>query len=130
MSLKSLLPGLGACFLLLAACAQNDVAEYSAPEKGDPEYYKGKNTRADELYVNGDSEPGGRDFRNVYIAPANLSKLQIIQPEGATPGQVYAAKFIDFVASEEGQGIIRRYGVDLYGEPMYNDAVYAKQYDH
>lgn len=54
----------------------------------------------------------------------------LCQPEGATPGQTYASKFIDFVASEEGQGIIRGYGVDLYGEPMYNDAVYAKQYDH
>ena len=54
----------------------------------------------------------------------------LCQPEGATPAQSYAAKFIDFLASERGQKIIRTYGVDLYGEAMYNDAVYAKKYDH
>jgi tungstate transport system substrate-binding protein len=51
-------------------------------------------------------------------------------PDGETDGQQYASKFIDFVSSEEGQKIIREYGKDLYGEPMYNDANYAKQYDH
>lgn len=51
-------------------------------------------------------------------------------PEGTTDGQPYASKFIDFVASEQGQKIIRGYGKDLYGESMYNDAEYAKQYDH
>jgi tungstate transport system substrate-binding protein len=54
----------------------------------------------------------------------------LCQPEGATPAQEYASKFIDFVASEEGQTVIRNYGVDLYGEAMYSDAAYAKQYDH
>ncbi len=51
------------------------------------------------------------------------------QPEGATPGAAWAIKFIDFVASDEGQQIIRDYGKDRYGEGLYNDAVYAKQYD-
>jgi tungstate transport system substrate-binding protein len=54
----------------------------------------------------------------------------LCQPEGATHGQTYAAKFIDFLASEEGQKAIRDYGKDLYGEAMYNDAVYAKQFEH
>ncbi len=54
----------------------------------------------------------------------------LCQPEGATPAQPYAARFIDFLSSEEGQRIIRDYGKDLYGEGMYNDAAYAKQYDH
>jgi tungstate transport system substrate-binding protein len=54
----------------------------------------------------------------------------LCQPEGATPGQPYAARFIDFLASEEGQSIIRDYGKDRYGEGMYNDAAYARQYDH
>jgi tungstate transport system substrate-binding protein len=54
----------------------------------------------------------------------------LCQPEGATPGQTYAAMFIDFVGSEKGQNIIATYGVDLYGEGLYNDAAYAEQYDH
>jgi tungstate transport system substrate-binding protein len=54
----------------------------------------------------------------------------LCQPEGATEGRSYAADFIAFVASEEGQEMIRNYGVDRYGAAMYNDAEYAKQYDH
>ncbi|MGE4296988.1 MAG: substrate-binding domain-containing protein [Desulfovibrionaceae bacterium] len=54
----------------------------------------------------------------------------LCQPEGATSGQTLAAAFIDFVASAAGQRIIASYGSDLYGEGLYNDAAYAKQYDH
>lgn len=54
----------------------------------------------------------------------------LCQPKGATPAQTYAAKFINFLSSEDGQRIIRDYGKKLYGEGMYNDAVYAKKYDH
>lgn len=50
-------------------------------------------------------------------------------PEAATPGAKWAAGFIDFVASDEGQKIIRDYGKDRYGEGLYNDAAYARQYD-
>lgn len=53
----------------------------------------------------------------------------LCQPEGATTGVTIAAKFIDFVASHRGQKIIREYGKDKYGEGLYNDAEYAKQYD-
>lgn len=53
----------------------------------------------------------------------------LCQPEGATPGQTDAAKFIEFVASEQGQKIIREYGKTQYGDGLYNDAAYAKQYD-
>ena len=54
----------------------------------------------------------------------------LCQPDGATAGQSYAAKFIDFIVSEEGQNLIRNFGADKYGEGLYNDAAYAKQYDH
>ncbi|WP_228721449.1 MULTISPECIES: substrate-binding domain-containing protein [Desulfosediminicola] len=54
----------------------------------------------------------------------------LCQPEGATAAQPLASQFIDFVASAEGQAIIGSFGKDLYGEPMYNDAEYATQYDH
>jgi tungstate transport system substrate-binding protein len=54
----------------------------------------------------------------------------LCQPEGATPGQAVGAKFIDFLISKEGQTLIGEYGVRKYGEGLYNDAEYAKQYDH
>jgi tungstate transport system substrate-binding protein len=53
----------------------------------------------------------------------------LAQPAGATPGAATAAKFIDFVASDKGQQIIREFGRDKYGEGLYNDAEYAKKYD-
>ncbi|MFZ5450485.1 MAG: substrate-binding domain-containing protein [Thermodesulfobacteriota bacterium] len=54
----------------------------------------------------------------------------LAQPAGATPGAATAAKFIDFVASPQGQKIIKDYGKKRFGEGLYNDAAYAKQYDH
>jgi tungstate transport system substrate-binding protein len=64
---------------------------------------------------------GDRFLINVYHA--------LCQPEGATPGQHYASLFIDFVGSADGQEIIRNYGKNLYGDAMYNDAAYARQYE-
>jgi tungstate transport system substrate-binding protein len=54
----------------------------------------------------------------------------LAQPKGATPGAATAVEFIEFVASPQGQKIIRDYGKKKYGEPLYNDAKYAKKYDH
>ena len=54
----------------------------------------------------------------------------LCRPEGDNAAQPYAAKFVDFLVSEQGQGLLRNYGTDLYGEPMYNDADYASQYEH
>jgi len=53
----------------------------------------------------------------------------LCQQAGATPGAATAAKFIDFVASPQGQQIIRDYGKERHGEGLYNDAAYATQYD-
>lgn len=53
----------------------------------------------------------------------------LVQPAGATPGAELAAKFVDFVTSEEGQNIIRNFGVKEHGASLYNDAEYAKKYD-
>ena len=50
-------------------------------------------------------------------------------PDGSTPGATPAARFIQFVASDEGQRIMREYGKDQYGQGIYNDAAYAAQYD-
>jgi hypothetical protein len=51
------------------------------------------------------------------------------QPEGATPGALWAMKFIDFVAFDEGQRIVQDYGKDRYGEGLYNDATDAREYE-
>ena len=51
-------------------------------------------------------------------------------PAGATLNRDIAMKFIQFVASDEGQTIIRNYGKSKDKEPLYNDAAYAKQYVH
>jgi tungstate transport system substrate-binding protein len=51
-------------------------------------------------------------------------------PTGATANREIAVKFIQFVASDEGQSIIRNYGKSKYKEPLYNDSAYAKQYVH
>ena len=51
-------------------------------------------------------------------------------PASATENRDIAVKFIQFVASDEGQAIIRNYGKSKYKEPLYNDAAYAKQYVH
>ena len=53
----------------------------------------------------------------------------LCQPQG-TPGAALAAKFIAFVASPAGQQIIKDYGKTRYGEGLYNDAAYARQYEH
>jgi len=64
---------------------------------------------------------GDRFIVNTYHA--------LRQPDGATAGAPWAARFIDFVASREGQRIISEFGVREYGEGLYNDAAYAKQYE-
>lgn len=45
------------------------------------------------------------------------------------PASALAAGFIDFVASQKGQDIIRAFGKDAHGEALYNDAAYAKKYE-
>ena len=54
----------------------------------------------------------------------------LVAPSGATPGRDTAEQFIAHVASPDGQKIIAEYGRDKFGEGLYNDAAYAKQYDH
>lgn len=54
----------------------------------------------------------------------------LCQPPGATPAQPLASALIDFVVSPQGQQLIGSYGTAAYGEGLYNDAAYAKQFDH
>lgn len=64
---------------------------------------------------------GDRILVNTYHA--------IVAPPGATAGRDTAERFIDFVASPEGQRIIAEYGRERFGKGLYNDAAYARQFD-
>jgi hypothetical protein len=77
---SKLIPIVLASVFLLGGCAQNTA---TAPEKGDPDFLVASNTHS-ELYLNPQTSQGAAAFREIYIAPINLSKLQIIQPEGVT----------------------------------------------
>ncbi len=77
---------------------------------------EGRNTPGLKVLFSGD-----KMLVNTYHALA--------APAGATAGADTAAAFIDFVASQEGQDIIRAFGKAEYGASLYNDAAYAKKYD-
>lgn len=47
-----------------------------------------------------------------------------------SPLKDMAQDFVRFLGSEDGQHIIRTYGVKDYGEALYNDAKAAAKYDH
>ncbi|MBK8917082.1 MAG: substrate-binding domain-containing protein [Azonexus sp.] len=64
---------------------------------------------------------GDRVLVNTYHA--------IVAPPGATAGRDTAERFIAFVASPEGQRIIADFGRERFGEGLYNDASYARQFD-
>ena len=78
---------------------------------------------------------GKRDLGNLTVLfkgdPMLINTYHgLCQPKGATESQELAKAFIEFLGSDQGQSVIRDYGRDLYGEAMYNDAVYAAKYDH
>ena len=115
---SKLFSALAAAALILTGCAQTEEVAYSPPEKGDADYMKGKNTRADALYISSDSEPDGRDFRNVYIEPANLSDIRIIQPEGASADEEWAVSDLEDEILQK--AIIREFAHTLGYQSAYN----------
>lgn len=52
----------------------------------------------------------------------------LLSPTG--PHAKVTKKFIELLKGEEGQNLLRNFGKAEHGEAMYNDAVYASQYDH
>jgi len=83
------LAALLASFMVLGACTQLDATSSAVPERGDPAFLEAVNARADELYVNRETQAGVQGFRTLYIAPANLADMQVIQPEGATADEAW-----------------------------------------
>jgi tungstate transport system substrate-binding protein len=64
---------------------------------------------------------GDRFLVNTYQA--------LVAPVGATAGRDTAEKFVAFVASPAGQKIIADYGRERFGDGLYNDAAYARQFE-
>ena len=78
---------------------------------------------------------GKKDLKNLKILfrgdPVLINTYHgLCQPVNGDKKQVIASQFIDFLSSDKAQRILRDYGKNFYGEGMYNDAEYAKQYDH
>lgn len=60
--------------------------------------------------------------------PFIVNTYQALRRPDGSPEAELAGKFIDFLASREGQRIVREFGRDRYGEGLYNDAEYARRF--
>ncbi len=80
------------CAALLTGCAAQQGVQQQAAQQGDPNYFKVRDSMADEVYVTDDISRRGwfDDVRRIYIAPTNTSQMQIIQPYGVRQGSVGA----------------------------------------
>jgi len=83
MSIKPLMTLL-ALFATLSGCAQLEAWIPTTSGRGTPAVTEDTRAQTEAMYVNSDAAAVSRDFRNVYIAPANLANMQVIQPEGAS----------------------------------------------
>jgi tungstate transport system substrate-binding protein len=62
--------------------------------------------------------------------PALVNRYHALcQPVGATKGQSHAARFVDFLRTEEARAMIRDFGKNRYGEPLYHAADHTKSFD-
>ncbi len=82
---------------VLAGCAAQGSVNYSAPEQGDPNYFKVRDSMADEVYVTDDSTKRQwfDGIRRIYISPLDLSRMQIIQPPGVDKDERWEADDIE-----------------------------------
>jgi tungstate transport system substrate-binding protein len=96
-----------------------------------------KRANADRGYFMTDSSTwimGKKEMDRIKILfrgdPMLINTYHALASPAGAPNHELAVEFIKFLASPEGQSIIADYGRKQYGEGMYNDAEYAKQYDH
>ena len=70
----------------LVGCASENKIDATAPEQGDPNFFKLRDSMADEVYVTDDQSK--RDWfngiRRIYVEPLDLSTMQIVQPRGVS----------------------------------------------
>lgn len=118
MSLK-LIPALLAATFVLGGCSQSATKTDSAvPERGDKDYLVARDPYSDELYLNPETSEGGSAFREVFIAPLNVSQLQIIQPEGAAPDEEW--KISDIENESLQNAMVEEFSTQLSYESAYN----------
>ena len=74
-----------ATLALLGACGSQQSVDTRMPEQGDPDYFKIRDSMADEVYVTEDASKREwfNGIRRIYIAPLDTASMQIIQPPGA-----------------------------------------------
>lgn len=81
MSIKPML--IVALLIWLGGCAQLDEWTSTTPKSEQAAVATGEPIDAAAVYVSQDPPPDVAGFRSIYIAPANLANMQVIQPEGA-----------------------------------------------
>lgn len=69
--------------LWVGGCAQIDEWTSTTPAREAAAVASGQTADAATIYVTGDKPPDVASFRSIYLAPANLANMQVIQPEGA-----------------------------------------------
>ncbi|MEH6581905.1 MAG: DUF3313 family protein [Halioglobus sp.] len=117
MSLK-LVPALVALTFILGGCAQSTTTPESAvPEKGDPDFLVSRNASA-KVYLNPDASGGGSSFREVFIAPLNLSKVQVIQPEGVDADEEWKVSDVEDGILQN--AMVKEFATQLSFESAYN----------
>ena len=91
------LVSLGAALMLLTACAGQQAVDTRMTEQGDPDYFKARDSLADEVYVNEAAAKSDwiDSVRRIYVAPANTSRTQIIQPHGVSASDIDAWHMTD-----------------------------------
>jgi Protein of unknown function (DUF3313) len=67
----------------VSGCAQLDEWTSTTPKRDESASTTDPGSSGATVYVTEDAPPVVADYRNVYIAPANLANMQVIQPEGA-----------------------------------------------
>ena len=78
---------------------------------------------------------GKKGFRNIRVLfrgdPFLINVYHALcLPPGAGGEQPLAEAMIEFIASPAGQRIIRQFGNQAYGHPLYNDAADARRCEH
>lgn len=62
--------------------------------------------------------------------PVLVNTYHALVSSAQTPGRDAAGRFVDFIASDDGQRVIREYGAERFGDSLYQDASYAQKYVH
>ena len=92
-----------ATVVLLGACSGQQSVDARMPEQGDPDYFKIRDSMADEVYVTDDASKREwfNGIRRIYIAPLNTASMQIIQPPGASDEEIWEVDDIE-------QGVVEK----------------------